>query len=153
MASRLADHEADRNRLEFLKAIEPHASRVAVLAQGGYAPAIRRERLAGVAVREGSLVFSDRQRILSWMAPNRVLAIFSWRRFVDEGGLMSFGVDLAELYRRFAGYVDRLLKGADLANLPVDQPRLELVINLKTAKALGLAIPHSVLLRADEVIQ
>jgi putative ABC transport system substrate-binding protein len=81
-------------------------------------------------------------------------SIFEERLFVSEGGLLSYAPAYTEMFRRTAGYVDKILKGAKPADLPVEQPtRFELVINLKTAKALGLAIPQSLLLRADEVIQ
>jgi putative ABC transport system substrate-binding protein len=87
-------------------------------------------------------------------ASHRLPAIYASREFVDAGGLMTYGVSYPDLYRRAAAYVDKILRGARPADLPIQQPtKLELVINLKTAKALGLTISESFLLRADEVIE
>ena len=85
---------------------------------------------------------------------SRLPVMYGQRLYPEVGGLMSYGVDLRDSFRRAATYVDKILKGAKPADLPVEQPtKIELVINLKTAKALGLTIPQSVLTRADEVIQ
>jgi putative tryptophan/tyrosine transport system substrate-binding protein len=95
----------------------------------------------------------DRKRIIALAAKHRLPAIYEWREHVDEGGLMAYGSDISALYRRVAAYVDRIFKGANPADLPVEQPtKLELVINLKTARLLGLVIPSSLMLRADQVI-
>ncbi len=93
-------------------------------------------------------------RFLDFAAKRRLPAMYAWREFVEAGGLMAYGPSIASNYRRAATYVDKILKGAKPADLPVEQPmRFELVINLKTAKALGLTIPQSILFRADEVIR
>jgi putative ABC transport system substrate-binding protein len=95
-----------------------------------------------------------RGRIAELAAQHRLPAMYTWRMYVDAGGLMSYGVSLAERYQRTAVYVDKILKGAKPADLPVEQPtKFELVINLKAAKALGLTIPPTMLFLADEVLQ
>jgi ABC-type uncharacterized transport system substrate-binding protein len=95
-----------------------------------------------------------RRAVLDLAAAHRIPAIYELRIFVEPGGLISYGVDVFEMQRRAAVYVDKILKGARPADLPVEQPsKFELVINVKTAKALGLTIPPSLLLRADQVIE
>ena len=113
-----------------------------------------RERAGALTVRPAPMFVSERRRLVELAAKNRLPAVYAWREFVDAGGLMAYGPNLADLYRRAATYVDKILKGAKPGDLPVEQPiKFELVINLKIAKALGLTIPQSVLGRADEVIQ
>ncbi len=103
---------------------------------------------------DDALIFSNRTRIIALAARSRLPAMYGYREFPDAGGLMAYGPSRYELYRRAATFVDKILKGTKPADLPVEQPtRFELVINLKTAKALGLSFPQSILLRADQVIQ
>jgi putative ABC transport system substrate-binding protein len=116
--------------------------------------AMKRQRAGAVYVM-GGLVFAEHRKRLADLAAKIRLPIMVWRReLVEAGGLLSYGPNFPDTYRRAAGYVDKVLKGAKPADLPVEQPtQLELVINLKTAKALGLTIPPTVLARADEVIE
>jgi putative ABC transport system substrate-binding protein len=109
---------------------------------------------AGLAVTQQTLAGSNRKQITDLAAKNRLPAIYPRREFVESGGLMSYGPDLIEPYKRAASMVDKILKGAKPADLPVEQPtKFELVINLKTAKALGLTILPVVLMRAEKVIK
>jgi putative tryptophan/tyrosine transport system substrate-binding protein len=116
--------------------------------------AIAREHAQAVVVLGFGPYMAARQRIAELALRYRLPTFFSWRDHVEAGGLMSYGPDLDDLLRRAAIYVDKILRGAKPADLPVEQPtKFELVINLKTAKALGLTIPPSVLGRADQVIE
>jgi putative tryptophan/tyrosine transport system substrate-binding protein len=108
----------------------------------------------GLIVTASPLVLIHRDLIITLAARHKLPAIYSDRAFISDGGLISYGTDYSDLYRRAAGYVDRILKGERPADLPVQYPtKYELVINLKTAKALGLDLPATVLARADEVIE
>ena len=112
-----------------------------------------RARTGALAVLPSNMFGNERRRLLDLAAKNRLPAVYERREFVDAGGLMAYGANVADLYRRAATYVDKILKGAKPADLPVEQPtKFELVINLKTARALGLTIPPS-LLQLAEVIQ
>jgi putative ABC transport system substrate-binding protein len=107
----------------------------------------------GVVVMSPAFMFVHRKAVIDLAAAHRIAAIYELRVFVEPGGLMSYGVNASEMQRRAAVYVDKILKGTKPGDLPIEQPtKFELVINLKTAKALGLTIPPSVLGRADEVI-
>ena len=112
------------------------------------------DRANALIVLRNPLTVTHRTRIANFAATNRLPAMYGDKQFVDAGGLMSYGVNVADLWGRAAIYVDKILKGAKPADLPVEQPtKFELGINLKTAKALGLTIPPSLLLRADQVIE
>ena len=116
--------------------------------------AMRTERVDAVVILPYPVAGQNRRLIVDLAATHRLPAIYPFREFVEAGCLMSYGANNADLYRRAANYVDKILKGAKPADLPVEQPtQFELVINLKTAKALGLMIPQSLLVRADEILQ
>jgi len=109
---------------------------------------------AVVVLRNPAIVMNERRRVVKLAIASRLPTIYDDRAFVEAGGLMSYGTNIADLYRRAATYVDKILKGAKPADLPVEQPtKFELVINLKTAKQIGLPIPPNVLARADKVIR
>jgi len=113
-----------------------------------------RARAGALTVLPSARLNNEPRRLVDLAAKNRLPAVYPLREAVDAGGLMSYGPNGADLFRRAATYVDKILKGAKPGDLPVEQPtKFELVINLKTVKALGLTIPHSVLIRADEIIQ
>jgi putative ABC transport system substrate-binding protein len=117
--------------------------------------AISKERPDGLYVpARGPLISANEKRITDFALKSRLPSVYSYRAGVDAGGLMYYGADFADIYRRVATYVDRILKGAKPADMPVEQPTtFELIINLKTAKQIGVMIPPNVLARADKVIK
>jgi putative tryptophan/tyrosine transport system substrate-binding protein len=115
---------------------------------------LRGERCGAIYVASGPLGPAKRAQIIALAAEARLPAIYSFRVFPLAGGLMSFAADYGDLFRRAAGFVDKILKGANPAALPIEPPhKFELVVNLKTAKALDLTMPQSILARADEIIE
>ena len=113
-----------------------------------------RARSGAVTVVGSVMFFNERRRLVALAAKNRLPAVYPVREFVEAGGLMTYAANLTEQFRRAATYVDKILKGAKPVDLPVEQPtKFELVINMKTAKALGLTIPQTLLLRADQLIE
>ncbi len=121
--------------------------------QSAFATMIR-ERADALYAPETPVNVLHRSLIIKLAAVNRIPSMFGSREFVEAGGLMSYGPSFADLFRRAAGYMDKILKGTKPADLPVQQPvRFELVINLKTAKKIGVAFPPQVLMRADKVIK
>jgi len=113
-----------------------------------------RARAGALTVLTSTMFHIERERLVDLAAKNRLPAVYPWREFVDAGGFMSYGPNVADLFRRSATYVDKILKGAKPGELPVEQPtKFELVINMKTVKVLGLKIPQSILARADQVIE
>ena len=132
--------------------LQPLAARESSDLAAAFAVATQKRANALLVVQEG--IFLDHRRaIINFAAANRLPAVFGSRAYVREGGLMAYMVNFADLIRHTATYVDKILKGAKPADLPVEQPtKFELVINLKTAKALGLTIPPSLLARADQMI-
>jgi putative ABC transport system substrate-binding protein len=116
--------------------------------------AMTRAGAGAVMVLPDPMFVSHRERIVVFSAKSRLPAMYAHREYMDEGGLMFYGASLADMWRRAAAYVDKILKGAKPADLPVEQPtKFELVINLKTGKQIGLTIPPNVLARADKVIK
>src|SRR5262249_34404612 len=116
--------------------------------------AMRREHPEALLVMADTVTVAHRHRTVEFAETNRIPAIYEVRDFVDVGGLMSYGISMVEHFRRGATFVDRILKGVQPADLAIEQPtRFELTVNQRSAKALGLTIPPSLLLRADQVIQ
>jgi putative ABC transport system substrate-binding protein len=121
--------------------------------EGAFA-AMARARAQAVLVLATPIFFGERQRLGELAIAHRLPTMSQVRDYAEAGGLMSYGADLADLYRRGAIHVDKILRGAKPADLPVEQPtKFELVFNLRTAKALGVTIPQSLLQRADQVIE
>jgi putative ABC transport system substrate-binding protein len=134
-------------KLDFFEARDP--SEV-----GSTLSRMEKERTEALIVTPSPLFTSERSRIVDSVGRGRLSAMFFSREFVDAGGLMSYGPSFPESYRRAATYVDKILKGAKPADLPIEQPtKFEFVINLKTAKQMGVNIPPNVLARADKVIR
>jgi putative tryptophan/tyrosine transport system substrate-binding protein len=140
---------------EIKTAAEAHRIRLVVL-EARTAEQVPRDFQAAVTATAGGdpLMYSLSREIIDLSAKFQLPAVYQSREWAETGGLMSYGADRRQLYRRAAEYVDKILKGAKPGDLPVEQPtKFELVINLKTAKALGLMIPPSLLQRADQVIE
>jgi putative ABC transport system substrate-binding protein len=135
---------ADLQRLDVRKPAEIEPAFVAITAAAADA----------LLVFDDPMLWSNRARIVALAAARKIPAMYGLREYADEGGLMSYGPDRPDQYRRTAIYVDKILKGANPADLPVEQPaKFELVVNLKAAKALGLDLPTTLLLRANELIE
>jgi len=179
--------ELDAKRLQILRKLLPHVSRLAVLWDTGTSPsqlrateaaaqtlgvqlqvlkvqgpgdfagafaAAKQGRAGALNVLASPILNVNRKQLIQLAAKNRIPVMYQSSEFVEDGGLIAYGPNFPDFYRRAATYVDKILKGAKPADLPVEQAsRYELAINLKTAKALGLTIPQFVLFRADQVIQ
>lgn len=116
--------------------------------------ALKKGRADGVIALASSLVFAERRQIMELAAQSHLPSMAPFREYAEAGGLMTYGADLRESFRRSAAYVDKILRGAKPSDLPVEQAaKFQLIVNLKTAKVIGVTIPQSVLQRADEVIQ
>jgi putative ABC transport system substrate-binding protein len=116
--------------------------------------ALGREPAGGLVVMPNTFMSMHRAPIILAAARSNVPAVYSLAAFARDGGLLSYGIDQVDTYRRVASYVDRILRGTKPGDLPVQLPtKFEMAVNLKTAKTLGLTVPHSILLRADEVIE
>ena len=165
-ASRVAvlTNPANRSHAAFIKELKVAAHGIGAQLQvlevqtpdrfdGAFA-AMTKERATALLVVTDSLFFGQRRRLVDLAAKAMLPALYSQREFVDDGGLVSYGPSLPDMFRRAATDVDKILKGAKPGDIPIEQPtRFELVINLKTAKALRMMVPQPLLLRADEVIQ
>ncbi len=111
-------------------------------------------RPEALVVGPGQFLFTHQRRVVEFALKNRLPSIYAWKDPVSAGGLIAYGVNIPQVYRRAAYYVDKILRGTKPGDLPVEQPtKFDLVVNLKTARALGITIPQSVLIRADEIIQ
>jgi len=133
--------------------LQPLEARTPAAFEAAFRAAVEHRAQALITLRN-PLIVNERQRLAELAIKSKLPAIYDDREFVEAGGLMSYGTNLTDLYRRAAVYVDKILKGAKPADLPVEQPtKFELVINLKTAKQIGLTIPPNVLARADRVIK
>ena len=116
--------------------------------------AMTKERAAALLVLTDSMFVGQRRRVVDLAARSRLPALYSQKEFVDDGGLISYGPSLVDMFRRAATHVDKILRGAKPSDMPIEQPtKFELVINLKTANALGITIPQALRLRADELIE
>jgi putative tryptophan/tyrosine transport system substrate-binding protein len=114
---------------------------------------LRRQK-ADALIGFGAVTLANRANIIRLAAQAGIPTVFTDKQYVDDGALMSYGADLSDLFRRAAGYVDRILKGARPGDLPVEQPtRYVLAVNLRTARALGITLPQSLLLQADHVVE
>jgi len=111
-------------------------------------------RPEALVVGPGQFLFTHQRRVVEFALKNRLPSIYAWKDPVSAGGLIAYGVNIPQVYRRAAYYVDKILRGTKPGDLPVEQPtKFDLVVNLKTAKALGLTIPPGLLLRADEILE
>ena len=145
--------EARKAAAKFVVSLRTFQVRDAKELDGAFAT-MTKERLSRLMVLADPLTVRNRKHIVELAAKSRIPAIYPFLEFTRVGGLMAYGPSIPELFRRAAGYVEKILKGTRAADLPVEQPtKFDLVINLKTAKTLGLTIPRTVLARADEVIQ
>jgi putative ABC transport system substrate-binding protein len=148
----LTSPELAGKRLELLREIVPGLRRLAIMANADYPPAVR--ELDEVDTAAETLTSVNQVRINSFALAARLPTMFVNREGLEAGGLMSYGPNFASLYRRAGDFVDKILRGTKPADIPVEQPtKFDLIINLTTAKALGLKIPEAFLLRADEVIE
>jgi putative ABC transport system substrate-binding protein len=155
-------HATNPGNAEYIRQAELAAQALGVQLQvlavrdaGDFERVFREARGASAVIQLDDVIFTSyRRQVVELAARHQLATMYGFKEFVHAGGLMAYGPEYPDLYRRAATYVDKILKGTNPADLPIEQPtKFELVINLKTAKALGLAIPPSVLVRADEVIQ